>query len=142
MANILTLEYTGGSVSLTDQEVFRVEVITNQRYYLKRLLSYQPVLYYHGDPWHEIYVDVILAEPATAGHLSTLRALTGNITFTMYHQNGNPIECFYVKIDPNVELKYNAGSPEAGTTVRLHFWEALQTATPAVEVTYLPIGRV
>jgi hypothetical protein len=141
MANILKLVYIGGWLSLTDQEVFRVEVITNQRYYLKRLLSYQPILYYHGDSWREVYVDVILAEPATAGHLSTLRALTGKISFTLYRQNGNPIECFYVKIDPNMELKYNAGSPEAGTTVRLHFWEVSSDTVPAVEISVLPIGR-
>ncbi len=142
--NVMKLEWTDGglqTVQFTDNEVRQVEVVTNQRYYVKNLLNGQPLVYYHGDQWHELFVDIILWEPATAGHIATLKTVDEHIEMTMYYQNGKPSGFYGVRIDPNVDLKYMAGYPSAGPTIRLHFWEVLSTKTPAVEITYLPIGR-
>ncbi|MDD5543888.1 MAG: hypothetical protein PHX83_12010 [Acidobacteriia bacterium] len=138
------LKFVSGSttINLTSNEVLSVEVVTNQRFYTRYLLSGQPLLYYHGEPWHELTVDVIPDERGTVDHVNTLKALTAEIEITLYYLNGDSAGVYNVKIDPNVEIYFDAGSRDAGRLMRLHFWEVLTAKTPAVEITYLPIGRI
>ena len=145
MSTALTFKYVSGgteyTVNFDSAEVWKTSIVYQQKTSLQRLQNRAPVLTYLSKAWRKTTVDLRTKDPNVSDNVDTLRQVAGIMAMLCYYQNGDLAENIPVRIDPNVQLNYYSGEKDTEKVIRITLYEAISGKTPAVQITYLPIGR-
>ena len=142
MSTVLKFQWvasgTPTNVTFTDEEVYKMNIVTHQETFLTRLCNRAPILTFHGPEWREIQIDLI-PEDGVAADVETLKDVTDIMTLIAYYQNGDVAENIPVRINPNLTLHYFAGYKDAVKLIRIVCCET-SSGKIAVQFEHLPIG--
>lgn len=115
--------YNSTNIDFMGDEVDTVSIITRRKTDLQRLQNRKLIVYFLGDKWRVISLDLIPASADTLSNIETLRAISTNMTLMCYYADGTTIaEVFTVKIDPKVPSYFYGGYREK-KMVRMFFYE-------------------
>ena len=114
-----TTEYT-----FDHRQVSSAIVNKYQNETLQLKLNNKPISVWTSDEWHTISLTFVTKDnPTIYDTLETLKDIENVMSLEVYYRNGTLAESYKVKIDPDIEFKYENGSRSINP-INVRFLEA------------------
>jgi hypothetical protein len=134
---------SGGSVQTIDfygDEVDTVTITKKRKIDIQQLQNRKPIIYFLGDKWRTISIDLYPAKVDVCTNVETLQAITDVMTLLCYYSDGTTVaENISVKIDPNAPSYFYGGDREV-KIIRLYLFEASSGNVAVIIPSILPVG--
>jgi len=120
MPALLKIYDDSNELTLDENEVMQIETVKHQKTIMQRLLNGKPIITYVGAEWDEITLTVEVFYTDTASRVKALKDY-GIATLIEYRTNGDIINAWTVKVNPNIDTYFiEGGKSDKAMTVKIY----------------------